>query len=224
MIAGVDGCSKGWFAATRSGARVLRTPAELEAFFDAVEVCAIDVPIGLAHRGSRACDKEARKRLPKRSMCVFSPPIRDVVHLHDHAVANARSRELNGRGLSKQAVAIAPKICEVDEILRRRRDLTERVFEVHPEVSFAIWNGGRPMTVKKSKLEGRDMRRRLVIPHFGQSLFDDALATARGSAKEDDVLDAFAALWSAERIHAGQHVPLGDGGTDAAGLPMRIVY
>jgi hypothetical protein len=37
-----------------------------------------------------------------------------------------------------------------------------------------------------------------------------------------DVLDAYAALWSAWRVHEGDFVQLG-GETDSAGLLMRIV-
>jgi predicted RNase H-like nuclease len=43
-------------------------------------------------------------------------------------------------------------------------------------------------------------------------------------AQEDDLLDAFAALWTAERIHDGVAQTLGDAHADRTGLPMRIVY
>jgi predicted RNase H-like nuclease len=58
----------------------------------------------------------------------------------------------------------------------------------------------------------------LVTAHFGE------LPPVPRGAGEDDLLDAFAALWSAERITRGEHKVLGDGHTDVTGLPMRIVY
>ena len=48
-------------------------------------------------------------------------------------------------------------------------------------------------------------------------------------ARVDDVLDAFAVLWSAERFARGEHVVLGRDAQqglvmhDERGLPMRIV-
>ena len=230
MIAGIDGCSKGWFAVTREGANLLRTSVELEAFFDRCKIAAIDIPIGLVERGKRECDTQARKFLGRRWMCVFTAPVRAIVHFREHADANRTSRELGEGGVSKQAVAIYPKIAEVDAILARRRDLHNRVVEVHPEVSFASWNGS-PMMASKHKRAGRDARRTLVVASFGEVLFTNAMTVARGAAKEDDVLDAFAALWTAERIARGEAQSLPDPrhrGGEGAAAPLsegaRIVY
>jgi predicted RNase H-like nuclease len=42
---------------------------------------------------------------------------------------------------------------------------------------------------------------------------------------DDDILDAFAALWTAERITSGVAVTLPENKPlDSTGLPMRIVY
>jgi predicted RNase H-like nuclease len=94
--------------------------------------------------------------------------------------------------------------------------LRSRVFEVHPEVSFAYWNNG-PLESKRSE-QGLARRRALVSAYFGE------IPVAPRGAREDDLLDAFAALWTAERIVGARHQTLGDARPDLTGLPMRIVY
>jgi predicted RNase H-like nuclease len=66
----------------------------------------------------------------------------------------------------------------------------------------------------------------LIGDSFGPLAFESARASvARRDATDDDIADAFAALWTARRIVAGvarslPDVPL----LDSAGLPMRMVY
>lgn len=121
---------------------------------------------------------------------------------------------------------IYPKIRAVDEALRADEKLRERVVEVHPEVCFQEWNGGVPMPHPKRTFAGARDRHRLVESLFGSDAFDNIRGQHRRSdAADDDILDAFAALWTARRIATGtalslpENVPL-----DETGLPMRIVY
>jgi predicted RNase H-like nuclease len=92
------------------------------------------------------------------------------------------------------------------------------VIEVHPETSFATLSGAAssPLPAKAST-DGAVARVRLLEPIFG------TLDTSLPGAKADDVVDAYAALWTAERFAAGDHVVLGDGARDERGLVMRIV-
>jgi predicted RNase H-like nuclease len=48
------------------------------------------------------------------------------------------------------------------------------------------------------------------------------LNSPRGAAS-DDVLDAYAVLWSTMRFRSGEHREFGDGRLDNCGIPMRIV-
>ena len=221
-LAGVDGCKGGWVAVVKDGdgihARIVSAPAELHALFDEAAVVAIDVPIGLAESGPRACDHHARRYLPGRASSVFPAPIRPILEIDDFETARRIC------GVTKQTVAITRKVREVDHLLQTHRELRDRVFEVHPEVSFATWNRNVPLEHSKHSLEGREARRQLVVSHFGAEALDAALAATFKRAKLDDVLDAFAALWTAERIANHQHGILGDGHLDSTGLPMRIVY
>ncbi|HUP62449.1 MAG TPA: DUF429 domain-containing protein [Thermoanaerobaculia bacterium] len=221
-IAGVDGCRSGWIAVVKDGAsldtRLCASDEELLALFSECAVVAIDVPIGLAERGPRSCDHHARRLLGRRASCVFPAPLRPLLASTDYAEANRVSNRLQQRGISKQGWAIVPKVAQIDRVLQRRRELRGRVYEVHPEVSFAMWNGGTPIAASKRSKEGLAARRELALSHFA------SIPDPPRGAREDDVLDALAALWTAERIAAGRAQSLGDARADLTGLPMRIVY
>jgi predicted RNase H-like nuclease len=221
-IAGVDGTRRGWIAMIKDGdaleARMLMSDEELLALFNACAVVAIDTPIGLAESGPRSCDHHARRFLGKRSSSVFPAPLRPLLALRDYAEANKAARDLQKRGISKQGFAIVPKVAQVDRLLQRHRQLRGRVYEVHPEVSFAAWNEGEALEASKHSKEGLASRRALAEAHFG------TLPPVPKYAQENDLLDAVAALWTAERILAGRSRELGDSRADLTGLPMRIVY
>ena len=200
--------------------RLCVTDEELHALFKECAVAAVDIPIGLAERGPRSCDHHARRFLGRRASSVFPAPLRPLLALSEYAEANRVARKLQNRGISKQGWAIVRKVDQIDRLLQRHRDLRGRVYEVHPEVSFGMWNGGAPIVASKKTKEGIAARRTLVIEHFGE----DVLQSIPRGAREDDVLDALAALWTAERILAGRSRELGDARADQTGLPMRIVY
>ena len=148
----------------------------------------------------------------------FPAPLRPLLALRDFAEANRISRQLQQRGISRQGFAIARKVEQIDRILQRHRELRDRVYEVHPEVSYAIWNGGTAIEESKHTDAGIEARRTLAELHFG------SIPSLPRGAKVDDLLDAMAALWTAERILAGRSQELGDARRDITGLPMRIVY
>jgi predicted RNase H-like nuclease len=126
--------------------------------------------------------------------------------------------------MSLQAWAIAHKIRDVDDLLRENPDLRGRVREVHPEVSFYYLNGKQPMGHSKKTTAGRDERRLLLTSIFGDSLQDALDARKELHSSQDDILDAFAALWTAERIakHEAKIIPCVRE-TDSYGLTMEIV-
>jgi len=99
------------------------------------------------------------------------------------------------------------------------------VHEVHPEVSFAAMNGDVPLHSKKKRAAGREERAGLLATHFGDWPMRLVSTRPRNTVAADDVLDAFAALWSAERVasgHARSLPPVPD--RDEMGLPMAIFY
>jgi predicted RNase H-like nuclease len=221
-IAGVDGTRRGWIAMIKDGdaieARFLASDEDLLALFHSCAVVAIDTPIGLAESGPRSCDHHARRFLGRRASSVFPAPLRPLLVLRDYTEANRVARDLQKRGISKQGWAIVPKVAQVDRLLQRHRHLRGRVYEVHPEVSFVAWNEHEPLAASKHSKEGLAVRRALAEAHFGP------LPPLPKYASENDLLDALAALWTAERILAGRSRELGDARADLTGLPMRIVY
>lgn len=168
----------------------------------------VDVPIGLldgAIPGGRACDREARGRLGAgRGSSVFSPPTRPALAAADYPAALAANRASSeyGLGLSKQCYNIFPKIREVDALMTPHRQ--RRVREVHPELCFIALNGGQMLPDGKKTETGRAVRSRLLVEN-GFPEAAQAVARAREfTAAPDDVLDAFAACWTAARIADGE--------------------
>ncbi len=154
---------------------------------------------------------------------MFPAPIRPMLGASSHQDACAIGRTIEGRGLTLQAWNIAPKISEVDQLLRESPGYRGVVREVHPEVSFSLLNGA-PIVLRKSRSPGRAIRRALLEPIFGENL-DLATRDCRSQgAKPDDVLDAFVALWTANRILLGNHrsFPM-DPQSDRFGLAMEIL-
>jgi len=205
--------------------RKLADQVGLTAELDAA-VIAIDIPIGLTDHGARQCDLDARSHLgPKRGTSVFPAPIRSALSALTYAEANAASMAAQKKGIPQQAWAIYPKIREVDEALQADATLRGRVFEVHPELTFSTWSGA-PIIPPKRRHEGHSIRRNLIDNHFGPLAFESVRnQIQRKQASNDDIADAFAALWTAQRIVKGssQTVPF-DPPIDDVGLPMRMVH
>jgi predicted RNase H-like nuclease len=218
VIIGVDGCRGGWLVVSDHGdgtteVAVHRTFGDVLALGAAL--VAVDIPIGLPAVGPRACDVTARRRLGRRGSSVFPAPVRAVLGAADHTEALVRSRAASGRGLSVQAWNLVPKIVEVDE----RVAPGDAVAEVHPELSFATLGGG-PLGSRKRELAGRVERLGLLEGDFPDVA--ERLAGRPPGCAADDVLDAYATLWTARRITAGRAESLGDGERDERGLVMSI--
>lgn len=232
-ISGADGCKGGWFClfeevpSRRFSTKVFPALADLFREMPDVTIVAIDIPIGLADSGPRRCDIAARKMLgAKRGTSVFPAPVRPALDATSYEDACARSFAAQGRKPSKQTWAIYPKIREVDELLRARPELCERVFEIHPEVSYCAWNRMEPILDPKRGTSGAAKRRQLIDEHFDTAAFDAIRSRhPRSLVADDDILDAFAALWTAERIYNAEAGSLPElSSLDSKGIPMRMMY
>ncbi len=227
-VVGVDGCPGGWVAVAYDDEARTLTPAIhrsfsalLAAYPDAARI-GVDIPIGLAEGKPRRCDVEARRVLGPRWSSVFPAPDRRVVAVPAYEAASALARCLTGKGISKQAHAIYPKVLEVNSVLTPA--LQARVVEVHPEVSF--WAlAGRPMEYAKKRAEGFEERRALLAEALGIAIPERRAARAWARpAGADDVLDAIVAAWSAGRDARGQSGRSPDvAQVDGRGLRMEIV-
>lgn len=226
QVAGLDGCAGGWvlvMAPTAGdGPSSVERIEDLKAVLDALiagelAVAAIDIPIGLPQVGARRCDLEARRLIGPRASSVFPAPLRPLLGSSTYEEAARRSRSICGKGLSKQAFAILPKIAQVDALVTP--ELQDQFIEVHPEVSFTVL-AGRPMTRHKRSAEGRAERLEALRSVF-RDIDDHVHGRVPGTAP-DDVLDAYVAAWSARRWVEGTFRRLG-GGTDDRGLHMEII-
>jgi predicted RNase H-like nuclease len=203
-VLGVDACTKGWVGITsdvRGYFGVTITDLVAAVVQDgAVEVVAIDIPIGLPTTGPRQADALARRLVGRRASSVFSTPVRAALAAATHAEATAISVQATGKGLSQQAYALGRKILEVDEWARTAH---HPVIEVHPEVCFAAMSGG-PLRHRKSSWAGAE-ERRAILARAGITVPSD-LGVAGEMAGPDDVLDAAAAAWTATRYAVGDAV------------------
>ena len=232
-VAGVDGCPDGWLYVLEAGPGHLETGvapdvAALIGRLPDTTVVAIDVPIGLTDAGQRACDRAARRLLGRpRSSSVFSAPIRAVLDIRTYREASDAHRRADGRGMSRQSFGIMSKIREIDLHLRTLPASDRaRMHEAHPEVSFSLWNGGRPMRHAKKLLEGRAERHALIESIWPGAVtrLEAQLAETTARCAPDDLLDAMAALWTARRVRDGTATSLpAEAPTDGAGLRMAIV-
>jgi predicted RNase H-like nuclease len=203
-VLGVDACKKGWvgISSDRRGyfGRTILELVTAAAEDGAVDVVAIDIPIGLPTRGPRLADVLARKLVGRRASSVFSTPVREALAAATHAQATAISMDATGKGISQQAYALGGKILEVDVWARTG---SQEVIEVHPEVCFATM-AGRPLLHPKSTWAGSE-ERRAILNAAGIEVPAE-LGLAAEMAGTDDVLDAVAASWTAARFSRGEAV------------------
>jgi predicted RNase H-like nuclease len=186
--------------------------------------------------GYRACDRLARERLGDRRVCVFPAPDRE---LFGRSFEQAREMVLARRTagvpgnhpiMTRQSIGILPKIAEVDAVLRQNVNRQDWVIEVHPELCFVgiareqrkpIPPGGLP---KKRKTVGRSARLGLLEPMFTDlAQRFDSKRWSRSEVGADDILDAYAALWTARRWRRQDDIEVLGGDVDAHGLIRRMV-
>jgi predicted RNase H-like nuclease len=225
-VAGVDGCKAGWLCLYRRdeeiSGEIFATFQQLLEQLPPSATVAVDIPIGLPAAGERECDRTARQLLGRpRASSVFPAPVLAVVHETDYQSACAKHRGVDGRALSRQAFAILPKILEVNRLLWSRVDLQARIKEMHPEMSFAEWNNHRAMQHRKSSSSGALAREELIDRLWPDQRTNVLRSLGRTGYRRDDLNDAFAALWSADRVVSGAARVLG-AGRDQKGLSMQM--
>ena len=106
--------------------RIVPRFADVLAAPEAPALVAVDIPIGLPDRigpGGRGPERAIRPLLGARQSSVFSVPPRAAIYAADFAAACAAALAASEppRKVSKQLFMIAPKIREVDALLRADR-------------------------------------------------------------------------------------------------------
>ena len=231
---GVDGCKAGWFyfSVTPSGEPhwgIVETIGSLVSNANDSDRIFVDIPIGLPDGpGGRRCDTEARAKLGwPRASSVFPVPVRKALNAATYKEASQHSQEASGKRMTKQTFAILPRIREVDGLLQRGARARRIVREVHPEICFWAFAGGRPM--RRSKKTNAGFNERLAqLEAFRPSVREEfrrirAEFRCWGLA-DDDILDAMAAAITAWADPAALQTLPKRPPTDCCGLPMEMVY
>lgn len=163
-------------------------------------IIGIDIPIGLSRDGVRRADIETRALVGPRRASVFMTPPRGVIDAPTYADARRIARTRHDVGVTAQAYALRSKILEVDTVATTEK----RLREVHPEATFRML-AGDPLAYAKRTWNGQ-MERRRLLAGVGVVL-PDSLGEA-GRAPVDDILDAAACAWTAQRCALGEAVRL----------------
>lgn len=224
MLAGADGYKKRWIVALANldGATQLKI---VDTFADLVQrpelqLTVVDVPIRLPEQGPRRCDLLARVMIGPRRNSVFPAPIRPMLGAATYEEACERRIRVEAKGCSKQLFAILPLIEAADQLMSP--ELQHRVREGHPEVSFTAL-AGEPMSAHKAKPDGHRQRRELLRNTFPD--MEENIARFRRPDAAANILDAYALLWSAQRLARGVGKSLPSGSEyDTRGLRMEMVY
>lgn len=232
VLAGVVPCRGGWLVAGGKlvGTGLFPEPVvvtkSLMDVIDAVPaytVVALAAPIGLPdkpRRRGRACEQEARTVLgwPRLGAILSAPalPVADKARTYEEAV------RLNNGHLSPIVWGQMRRIREVREVVQSH---TQRnVYEVHPELSFRQINGDESLIYGKRSPAGIKEREEVLVARM-QNVASRLDSNAPRGATRANMLDAFAALWTARRIAARSITRLPDSPEwNREGLRMELVF
>jgi predicted RNase H-like nuclease len=205
LVAGADVFKGRWICVVLengcyNGAQVVDSLRQIPEVLGAIDLLALDIPIGLPADGTdwpRPADPAARAFIGPRRSSVFTAPPRPVYEAPSYASANALHRKLTTKGLSRQSWALRAKILEAEAFIADHPN----TIEVHPEVCFRAMKG-EPLEFSKKTWNGQMQRRALLAT---QSIdLPDQLDAPTGKTPPDDLLDAAAAAWSAWRCERGR--------------------
>jgi predicted RNase H-like nuclease len=206
-VAGADVWKGKWIAVSLSdgrfeGSHVASSIETLVEQLGQVDRIGVDIPIGLPPAGeSRRCDRLAAAYVGPRKASVFQIPCEELLGAETLQTANALARANSWPGISAQSYALKKRIFEVAGVAVG----DDRIYEVHPEVSFAEANGGVPMRSPKSSWDGL-IERLDVLKLLGIELRPPI--GAGGAAGPDDVVDASIAAWTAHRLALGTAISM----------------
>lgn len=228
---GVQSCNAGWLAVHEHGGDfdfvVEKKFADLAKRFPRAFV-GINLPIGLLDEGVRNCDSLARKRMGEQGNTIQDAPLRPTLAAQNNEEANELRKKIDGQKYSESEWQRLLKIREVDEVVMKDENLRGRIYEVHPELSFAHLNYGKPISGTITSVEGREARINALVSAWRREWIDEMLARVEkeyspDEVAPDDLINAIACLWSTQRVLSDQAGWVGDLSVrDSAGLPMAI--
>ena len=220
-IGGVDGVPTGWVVCVLVGGGRARRVAwtvvpDAAAVLEATRGCdavGVDIPLALpAGGGRRDAEVLAAARLGPARSSMFPTPPAPVLAATTYAEACAAAQEVTGKKISLQTWNIVPKIREFQQVT-----LPPNVVEAHPELTFRTMAPGVAFASKKTA-RGTGQRIAALAGWVDPARLLGDLPSA---ARLDDVLDALATAWTAERVASGTAELLGPG-TDGRGRSTAI--
>ena len=229
LCIGVDGCRGGWIAAviTRGALKIERyeTIEDIVKKFASFNELLIDMPIGFpSNQDDIRPDSMARKMLPSRTSTIFSVPSRSAVYAvleEDQIKMNKKSI---GKGLSKQSMAIIPKMRELDVFLQEHTQYKNVIKESHPEICFARLNGSVVMS-KKSNDDGLEERLSILgryLPQLSKSMI--LMKSKELRCNSDDIIDATCLALTGRLSTLGKTESIPEKPSkDSTGLMMQMV-
>jgi predicted RNase H-like nuclease len=220
-IGGVDGVPTGWVVCVLSGEGRARQVTwtvvpDAAAVLEAVRGCdavGIDIPLTLpSGRLRRDAEVLAATRLGPARSSLFPTPPAPVLAATSYVEACDAAQEATGKKISLQAWHIVPKIRQFQGV-----DLPRNAVEAHPELTFRTM---APEVAFASKKTARGAGQRIAAL-AGWADPVRLLEDLPSGARLDDVLDALATAWTAERVASGTAELLGPG-TDGRGRSTAI--
>lgn len=229
MLGGVVPCPGGWLIlpARLAGvtviaeeAMVVKTLVEVLEYKPKFEAAAIYAPVGFEDQPvgpHRACDVEAREMIGWPRLVAVRP-------IPSRAALRALTRE--------EALELEPWLTKDD--LRRFRWAREAEqefqpfhqrnwFAAHPDLSFYVLNGDRPVTSSPYQADGVYERMNLIKSKL-PGVEEAVVATPPEGAGQIHLLQAAGLLWTARRAagRAVNRLPM-DPTWDTTGLRMELV-
>jgi predicted RNase H-like nuclease len=198
-VVGLDACRGKWLAiALDEGrfddARLSSDAAALAASWPDATAIGVDIPIGLPETPLREADRAARDFVGERRSSVFATFPSSVLEAATYEDAKAMCVARGWPKPSIQSYGMRHRIFEI----ARLAAADERVFEVHPEVSFRELLG---RTTSPKRTASGASERRLALAKAGIDLPDLPHPL-------DDVLDAAVVAWTAMRYAHGKALPM----------------
>ncbi len=201
-VVGLDACRGKWLAVVLDDgdfrdARLGSDAAGLVATWLDAAAIAVDIPIGLPNAPLRDADRAAWAFVGERRSSVFPTFPAVVLEAPTYEEAKAVSVAHGWPSPSIQSYGMRHRIFEIDRLAAA----DERVFEVHPEVSFRELLG-RPLASKRTSAGASE--RRVALANAGIAVPDLPYPL-------EDTLDAAVAAWSAKRWARVDALPLPEG-------------
>lgn len=168
-------------------------------------------------------DTAARALIPGRTSTIFAVPSRQAVYADTREKIREENKKALGKDLPSQAIAIIPKMREIDEFLQNNPAHKNRLKESHPEVCFSRLNGAVVMS-RKADTEGITQRVQIIkeyLPDITEDFIYHKAKLFRCNA--DDIVDSIVLSITANlAAHGNADVIPDDVQEDITGLKMQM--